>query len=118
MAGTPLMLRSALDFRAIQSHSRSRVNPLLVIRFRRNELDLTRYGISTGRRIGSAVVRNTVRRRLREVLRQLNGSVARGWDVLLVARPPAAAATQSELAQALEGLMRSAGLIDQAGSAS
>jgi ribonuclease P protein component len=106
------MLRSPVDFDALQSGGRSRGNSLLMLRYRRNERDGTRYGISTGRRIGSAVVRNGVRRRLRTVLRMLDPHVARGWDVLIVARPPAAAAPQAELGKALEALLRSAGMME------
>jgi ribonuclease P protein component len=112
MAGTLEMLRSPLDFRAIQSESRSRAHALLLLRYRRNQLELTRYGISTGRRLGPAVVRNRVRRRLRSLLRQLDPDVRRGWDVLLVARPAAAEASQAELGLALEGLLRSSGLME------
>ena len=104
------MIRSAVDFRAMQANSRSRTHPLLLLRYRRNELDRTRYGISTGRRIGTAVVRNTVRRRLRTVLRRLDADIERGWDVLLIARAPAATASQSELDLALRRLVLTAGL--------
>ncbi len=113
MNGALEMLRSPLDFRAMQSESRSRVHPLLVVRFRRNELDRTRYGISTGRRLGPAVVRNRVRRRLRAALHQLDRQVDRGWDLLIVARPPAAAATMVELRDALDRLFRSGGLMKE-----
>ena len=106
------MLRSPLAFKAIQAQSSSRVHPLLVVRFRRNDLNRTRYGISTGRRLGSAVMRNRVRRRLKSALRVLAGRVSGGWDILLVTRPPAAGATQAQLAQALERLLRSAGLME------
>jgi len=116
MGGTLDMLRSPLDFRAVQSDGRSRVSPLLVMRYRRNGLELTRYGISTGRRLGSAVVRNTLRRRLRTVLRSLAGRVAQGWDILLVVRPPAATATQAELGLALERLLLAAGLMEGRGT--
>jgi ribonuclease P protein component len=107
------MIRSQADFAALQAGSRSRAHPLLVLRYRRNELEPTRYGISTGRRIGSAVVRNRVRRRLRTLLRMLDGRVAGGWDVLIVCRPAAATATQAELGAALERLMTGAGLLDR-----
>ena len=110
MAGLD-MLRSALDFRAIQSDSRSRAHPLLLLRYRRNELDRTRYGISTSRKIGSAVVRNRLRRRLRTVLRALDPRVERGWDVLLIARSESASATQAEIAIAVERLLSTASLI-------
>lgn len=105
------MLRSRLDFAALQTDARSRIDPLLVLRYRRNGLDRTRYGISTGRRTGGAVVRNTIRRRLRRVLVALAGRVALGWDVLIIARPAAAQASQTQLGQALERLMRQAGIL-------
>jgi ribonuclease P protein component len=114
MGGSLSMLRSSLDFDALQSGSRSRGNALLVLRYRRNEREVTRYGISTGRRIGSAVVRNRVRRRLRTLLRVLDPRIGRGWDLLIVARPPSATASQAELGAALESLLRSAGVMEGA----
>jgi ribonuclease P protein component len=114
MAGirvSPEMLRSAVAFRAIQTDSRSRSHPLLLLRYRGNELERTRYGISTSRRIGSAVVRNRQRRRLRTILRSLGPRVMAGWDVLLVLRPTAADASQAQLEQAVTGLLSSAGLM-------
>ncbi len=109
--GAPEMLRSVGDFKQIQGQSRSRAHPTLLMRYRKNELDRTRYGISTGRRVGNAVVRNTVRRRLRTILRRLGAQAEPGWDILLVARPAAAQASQAELDQALVRLMGSAGLL-------
>src|SRR5262245_4176761 len=107
------MLRSAAAFRQVQSHSRSRAHPLLLVRYRRNDLERTRYGISTGRKLGSAVVRNSVRRRLRSVLRELDPLMARGWDVLIVARADAANAQQSDLHAALRQLLRGAGMLER-----
>ena len=105
------MLRSAVDFQEIQRHSRSRAHPALLMRYRRNELGRTRYGISTGRRVGGAVARNKIRRQLRDVLRRLNAGVDPGWDVLVVARPAAAEASRAELSAVLTGLMRAAGIL-------
>jgi ribonuclease P protein component len=105
------MLRSPADFQQIQGQSRSRAHPTLLMRYRPNGLDRTRYGISTGRRVGTAVVRNGIRRRLRTILRQLQAEVRPGWDILIVTRPAAANATQADLANALKRLMASAGLL-------
>jgi ribonuclease P protein component len=104
------MLRSATDFQQIQSHSRSRSHPLLLMRYRRNGLDRTRYGISTGRKVGPAVVRNGIRRRLRTILRSLDADVERGYDILLVARPAAATVKQAELDIVLRQLLRGAAI--------
>jgi len=107
------MLRSVVDFRQINAQSRSRAHPTLLMRFRRNDLGHTRFGLSTGKRLGPAVVRNKVRRRLRTILRRLSPEIEPGWDILLVARAPAATVTQSELDAALTGLMTTAGLLAQ-----
>lgn len=107
------MLRSTTDFERLQSDGRMRSHPSLAIRFRRNGLDRTRYGVSTGRRMGTAVVRNRVRRRLRTILRRLGADVGPGWDVLLVARPPAATVSQTELEAVLTNLMRGAGMLGE-----
>ena len=112
MAGSLEMITSATDFAALQAAGRSRSHPLLALRYRPNEQPRTRFGISTGRRIGNAVVRNRVRRRLREVLRRLAATIPAGWDILLVCRPAAATASQAELAVALERLLATAGLRD------
>lgn len=109
--GSLEMLRSAADFAALQAQSRGRAHPLMLLRFRRNDIERTRYGMSTGRRVGAAVVRNRVRRRLRSILRRLDGQVEQGWDVLIVCRPAAAVATEQELELGLRRLMAAAGLL-------
>ena len=109
--GSLEMIRSAVDFQQIQGQSRTRAHPTLLVRYRRNELGRTRFGISTGRRVGSAVVRNRIRRRLREVLRRLSTRIDLGWDILLVARVPAAEASQAQLEEIISRLMQQAGLL-------
>lgn len=104
------MLRSTAAFKDIQNDSRSRAHSLLLLRYRRNEIDRTRFGISTGRRVGSAVVRNRLRRRLRTILRHHASKLATGWDILFVVRPAGADATQAELELAFMSLTRRADL--------
>jgi ribonuclease P protein component len=110
------MLRSPRDFAAMQASSASRAHPLLIVRTRRNGLEVTRYGLSTGRKLGGAVERNRVRRRLREVLRMVSPRVSTGWDVLVVARPASAAASYDELARAAERLLRTSGIMEGTGT--
>jgi ribonuclease P protein component len=95
------MLRSKSDFVALQVEGRSRTDRLLVVRYRRNALDRDRYGISTGKRVGNAVVRNRTRRRIREALRRMDPRSPSGWDFLVVARAAAAEATYQQIAEAL-----------------
>jgi ribonuclease P protein component len=71
----------------------------------RTDLGVTRFGLATGRALGSAVVRNRVRRRLREALRAIAPSFRPGWDVLVIARPAIVAADHEELVGTLRRLL-------------
>jgi ribonuclease P protein component len=55
-----------------------------------NELDWSRVGLSVSRRVGNAVKRQRVRRRIREVFRRNKSKLTRGWDVIVVAQPRSA----------------------------
>jgi ribonuclease P protein component len=110
-------LRSAADFQRVRDQS-PRVWPhrLLVLHVAPNDLDRARVGITVSGRVGKAVVRNRVRRRLREALWARLGTLAAGFDVLVVARPPSAQASWPELNQALDTVLRRAGATVAAGA--
>ena len=82
---------------------------LLVVKSLPNGLSLSRYGFSVSRRVGKAVVRNRVRRLLREILRSL--SLNQGWDIVFIARPPAAAVGHAGLRNSATGLLLKARLL-------
>jgi len=105
------MLSRPEDFAALQGEGTVRSHALLVVRIRRNDLEVTRFGLSTGRKLGGAVVRNRVRRRLREALRVMAPSFQPGWDVLIIARSPVIAADYQKLAGALQSLLRRGGVL-------
>ena len=56
-----------------------------------------RAGFVTSKRIGGAVVRNRVRRRLREIVRQHQHTLRPGIWLVVIARPPAARAGYRQL---------------------
>jgi ribonuclease P protein component len=105
-----VMLSKPEDFAALQGEGSVRSHSLLVVRIRRTGLEETRFGLSTGRKLGGAVVRNRVRRRLREALRVMAPSFQPGWDVLIIARPPAIGADFHTLAGTLHNLLRRGGV--------
>lgn len=59
--------------------------------------DPTRAGFITSRRVGNAVARNRVRRRLREIVRRARPELKPGFWIVLIARRPAADATYQQL---------------------
>jgi ribonuclease P protein component len=109
------MLSRPQDFTALQEHGTIRSHPLLATRVLRTELGITRFGLATGRSLGSAVVRNRVRRRLREVIRSLLPSLRPGWDVLVIARPAIVGADYRAVAAALGRLLSRTGVLAEPG---
>jgi ribonuclease P protein component len=71
----------------------------------------TRIGFSVSRRVGGAVVRNRVKRRLREVMRRRLAGIAPGYDLVVTARPDAASASVETLDQEIGALLARARLL-------
>jgi ribonuclease P protein component len=71
-----------------------------------NELGNSRLGLSVSRKVGNAVTRNLVRRRLREAFHTVVPRVSGASDFVISARPPAADASFSELGEELVKALR------------
>ena len=82
----------------------SAANRLLVIRYLANGLDHSRFAFVVSKRVGNAVVRNRVKRRLREAVRER--PVSSGWDAVFIARRGVQSATYRELNRAAWNLLR------------
>ena len=86
-------------------------NGMLVLYARPNRTGKNRVGITTGKKLGHAVVRNRARRRLREVYR-LNESLFKpGFDIVVVARSRCITADFQKLTKAYLSLAEKAGIL-------
>lgn len=108
-----LRLRKNADFQRVRAARRSWAHPLLVLYVAPNDLGTTRAGISVGKRVGGAVVRNRVRRRIREAVRLRHPDVTPGHDLVFIAREPSAQASWPSLWDAVEQLLRRAKLLEK-----
>ena len=76
------------DFDRVYREGDSRANRFLVLySFPREASGRPRFGMSVGRKVGGAVVRNKVKRRLREAFASLDSELPEGHDFVVVARP-------------------------------
>jgi len=73
-------------FRRAYAKGKSMAMPSCVVYIRRNGRKENRLGITAAGKLGNAVVRNKIRRRLREIYRTNENCFATGYDVVLVAR--------------------------------
>jgi ribonuclease P protein component len=76
----------------VQAVARRVHGPLLLALVARGTTSSTRVGITVSRKVGGAVVRNRVKRWLREALRVVGAPQGGPWDLVLVARADAAQA--------------------------
>jgi ribonuclease P protein component len=97
------------DFETVYRKGRSWDNKLLVLRALPNDVGASRYGFAVGKRLGGAVVRNRVKRRLREGARLT--PVRDGWDIVLIARKDAVDTDYHTLKGAIEELLARAQLL-------
>ena len=95
--------------------------PLFVLSYHANEMPHNRYGLVASRRIGNAVQRNKVRRRLREALFSFHPNIGKqdlpttdmslSVDLILIARQPITSATFQEIVQQLDDALQRAKLL-------
>jgi ribonuclease P protein component len=101
-------LTGKAQFELVYEKGKSWAAKEIVIKTLPNGLDITRYGLTVSGRVGNAVVRNRVKRRLREILRQIN--LPPGWDLVIIARNPVVSADFITLGRSIGNLLVRAGL--------
>ncbi len=81
----------------------------VVIKSLATDLEFSRYGFSVNKPLGKAVVRNRIRRLLKEIVRSL--PIKRGWDIVFIARQGAVEADYHQLKKSVEKLLIRADLL-------
>ena len=92
-------------YRAGRRHSSSHFTVFL----RANELPESRFGVSIKKALGGAVVRNRIRRRLREIVRCHRSEIPLGWDIVIHPKSAVDKAPFAELTAELLRLLATAG---------
>jgi ribonuclease P protein component len=96
------------DFDAVYQQGRRRSSKQFVVFYRASGRELSRFGMSVKSSLGGAVVRNRMRRRIREILRLHCQEIATGWDIVIHPRSSVATAAFASLATELVELLRAA----------
>ncbi len=104
-------LKQNRDFRALYARGKSSVSPYLAVYCRKSRLPHSRLGITVGGKLGIAVRRNRVRRRIRELYRQNEHRLKAGYDIVIVARGRAMSAPYRTLEESFLKLADKLGLL-------
>lgn len=86
-------LNRNFQFRRMYRSAKSKTDKYLVLYYRKNKnRKENRLGITVSKKIGTAVVRNRIRRLIKENYRRNEGQIRKGYDFVIVARSRAAEA--------------------------
>ena len=109
-------IKQNYEFRRVYNSGKSVATGLIAVYCRKNRRGVSRLGITVGTKVGKAVVRNKVRRRLREIYRHREGCIRRGQDIVVVARVKSRYATYAELERDFCRMMDKLGLWEKSGA--
>ena len=104
-------------FRRLYQKGKSSAGRCVVVYCRKNGLGCNRLGLTTGTKLGHAVVRNRIRRRIREAYRLHEDEFLPGYDLVVVARVRAVGARYRDLERSLLQMADKLGLRKREGRA-
>jgi ribonuclease P protein component len=105
-------LKKNYEFLRLYKKGKSVAAPCLVVYCRRTGGKKNRLGITVSNKIGNAVTRNRIRRRIREIYRLNEGRITRGTELVVVARIKSAAAEYTRLEKEFLDACASLGVLD------
>lgn len=112
MLSAQYRLRKKRDIEAVLKRGRSAYTPNISVRLAKNQLGVSRFAFVTGLKVSkSAVKRNRVRRRLREITRKHLGAIAPGYDVMVMTRVGVLGLEFGEMEKELAGLFKKQGIL-------
>lgn len=97
------------DFSSLYNRGKKAVGRYIVIYFRNRSTGPNRIGFTVSKKVGNAVRRNRVKRKLREIVRNHPISLGNGMDFVIIARSSATMATYSELKRDVDALLSKEG---------
>lgn len=101
------------QFRRLYSKGTSFVSPNLITYVKKNNLKISRVGITTSKKIGNAVKRNRARRIIKSAFTQLLPHIKRGFDIIFVARSKTCYAKTQDIYFNMFKHMKNANLINE-----
>ncbi len=118
LQGSVLMYRrhrlaQRTQFERMRRMGRAWTESRLVLVTLSNDLPYSRFGFVVGKRVGKAVLRNRIKRRMREAVAARLSRIPPGWDIVLVARTGIVGADFWSIAETLDALLVRAGITTQ-----
>lgn len=107
-----LRLRNRADFSRVYRHGKSFANHQFVVYWsRKKEVEQFRAGVSVSKKVGNAVVRNRMRRLVKEIVRHHQDEIIDHMDLIFIVRKGALDKSYHELEKSILHVLRKASLL-------
>lgn len=106
-----ISLKENRQFKRVYYKGKSFVNNLLVLYLLENNEKYNRLGIVVNKKVGKAVVRNRVRRLIKENYRLKEQLIKNGFDIVFVARVRTNLSTHNDISKAMDNLLKRSNLL-------
>ncbi|NEZ47856.1 ribonuclease P protein component [Clostridium niameyense] len=105
-------IRKNKEFRNVYRRGRSYSNKLLVLYIHKNRYNINRLGISVSKKVGKSVIRNRIKRLIKESYRLSvdDSTIKQGYDLVFIARNSSNDKNYDEIKEAMLNLLKKAGL--------
>ena len=107
-----LRLTKNFEFKKVYEARRRWSSPFFTMYVKNNQLDRTRLGISISKKVGKSVVRNKIKRRIKEIFRKSLAEIKKGYDVVITVKPQAADADFKTMESEIKSLLKRGNLLD------
>ena len=108
-----ITIRKSREFSKVYNRGNSRANPLLVLYVLQNGKNFNRIGISVSKKVGKSVVRNRVKRLIKESVRKNCPDIKKGYDLVFIARTRAGDANYHRIEKCAVDLLKRHKLIEK-----
>lgn len=106
-------LRKNHEFRYVYNAGKVYANNLVVMYIVLNKTSCNKTGFSVSKKVGKSVIRNKVRRRMKESYRLNSGRIKKGYNIVFISRVKANSASYAEIEKAMLSLFRRARILEK-----
>lgn len=101
-----LRLTKNLEFIHVYKTGRRLTSPFFTMYIKKNDLNFSRLGVSVSKKVGKSVVRNKIKRRIKEIIKTNYDDIRKGYDIVISVRPKATQLDFKTMNQELKSLMK------------
>ena len=103
-------IRKNMEFKEIYKYGKNYWNKNLILYIRKNNLEETRVGFTISKKMGNAVTRNKIRRRMKEAYRLNFYNVKEGYDLIFIPKKHIIDISYGELENSIKHIIKISGV--------